>query len=146
LAAAPVMMKRPAGLRRAPWRAGQLADYAGWQGNDHRQADRARLLRRVGRGYAAVEALVNERIESLDGSVRVKRANAGGIEAELGKAEMACRMSTGEKLDTAMPLVTGESSIKGTALLERFVRLRRIRGAQACRPRLRCNAAHLAAP
>ena len=96
--------------------------------------------------YAAVEALVNERIESLDGSVRVKRANARGIEAELGKAAMACRMSTGEKLDTATPLVTGETSIKGTTFSERFVRLRRIRGAQACRPRLRCNAAHLAAP
>jgi hypothetical protein len=59
---------------------------------------------------------------------------------------MACRMSTGEKLDTAIPLVTGESSIKGTTFLERFVRLRRIRGAQTRRPRLRCNAAHLAAP
>ena len=59
---------------------------------------------------------------------------------------MACRMSTGEKLDTAIPLVTGESSIKGTTFWERFVRLRRIRGAQACHPRLRCNGAHLAAP
>jgi hypothetical protein len=37
LAAAPVMMKRPAGSRRAPWRARQLAEIAGWQGNDHRK-------------------------------------------------------------------------------------------------------------
>ena len=83
----------------------------------------AELVEAMLLSYAAVEALVNERIESLDGSVRVKRANARGIEAELGKAEMACRMSTGEKLDTAIPLVTGESSIKGTTFLERFVRL-----------------------
>jgi hypothetical protein len=60
----------------------------------------AELVEAMLLSYAAVEALVNERIESLDGSVRVKRANAPGIEAELGKAEMACRMSTGEKLDT----------------------------------------------
>jgi hypothetical protein len=106
----------------------------------------AELVETVLLSYAAVEALVNERIESLDGSVRAKQANARGIEVELGKAEMACRMSTGEKLDTAIPLVTGESSIKGTTFLERFVCLRRIRGAQACSPRLRCNAAHLAAP
>src|SRR5580700_12219485 len=75
----------------------------------------AELVEAMLLSYAAVEALVNERIESLDGSVRVKRANARGIEAELGKAEMACRMSTGKKLDTAIPLVTGESSINGTA-------------------------------
>jgi hypothetical protein len=79
--------------------------------------------------YAAVEALVNEMIESLDGSVRVKRANARGIEVELRRAKMLCRLSTGEKLDTAIPLVTGESSIKDTTFLERFVRLRRIRDA-----------------
>lgn len=35
--------------------------------------------------------------------------------------------------------------MKGTTFLERFVRLGRIRGAQARRPRLRCDAAHLAA-
>ena len=80
------------------------------------------LVEAVLLSYAAVEALVNERIESLDGSGGVKRANARGIEAELGKAEMACRMSTGEKLDTAIPLVTGESPFKGTTFLERFVR------------------------
>jgi hypothetical protein len=79
--------------------------------------------------YAAVEALVNEMIESLDGSVRVKRANARGIDVGLGRAEMFCRLNIGEKLDTAIPLVTGESSIKGTTFLERFVRLRRIRDA-----------------
>ena len=45
---------------------------------------------------------------------------------------MTCRMSAGEKLDTAIRFVTGESSIKGTTILERFVRLRRIRGAQVC--------------
>jgi hypothetical protein len=74
----------------------------------------AELVEAMLLSYAAVEALVNKRIESLDGSVRVKRTNARGIEAELGKAEMACRMSTGKKLGTAIPLVTRESSIKGT--------------------------------
>jgi hypothetical protein len=36
----------------------------------------AELVEAMLLSYAAVEALVNERIESLDGSVRVKRANA----------------------------------------------------------------------
>src|SRR5690349_5435058 len=42
--------------------------------------------------YAAVEALVNEMIESLGETVTVNRANASGIEVELGKTDIVGRM------------------------------------------------------
>jgi hypothetical protein len=89
----------------------------------------AELVEAVLLSYAALEALVNEMIESLDDSVKISRTNAKGIEVELSKTDMVRRMSTAEKLDTAIPLITGEPSIKGTIFWERFVRLRRIRDA-----------------
>lgn len=89
----------------------------------------AELVEAVLLSYAAVEALVNEMIESLDDSVTVVRANAKGVEVELSKTEMVRRMSTTEKIDIVIPLVTGQSSIKGTVFWERFVRLRRVRDA-----------------
>jgi hypothetical protein len=89
----------------------------------------AELVEAVLLSYAAVEALVNEMIESLADDVRIKRINAKGVEVELGKTDIVRRMSTAEKLDAAIPLVTGQPSIKGTIFWERFVNLRRIRDA-----------------
>jgi hypothetical protein len=87
------------------------------------------LVEAVLLSYAAVEAMVNEMIESLDDCVTIRRVNAKGVEVELDKAEMVRRMSTAEKLNVAIPLVTGEPSVKGTVFWDRFVRLRRIRDA-----------------
>jgi hypothetical protein len=79
--------------------------------------------------YAAIEAVVNEMIESQDDAFTIKHSNAHGEEQELGKAEVVRRLSTPDKLHRVIPQITGEPSIKGTVHWEQFVRVRRMRDA-----------------
>jgi hypothetical protein len=89
----------------------------------------AEMTRAVLMSYAAIEAVVNEMIESQDDAFTIMHANVHGEEQELGKAEVVRRLSTAEKLHRVIPEITGEPSIKGTVYWERFVRVRRMRDA-----------------
>ena len=89
----------------------------------------AEITKAVLLSYCAIEALVNEMIESLDDTARITHTNSRGEETEIGKAEVVRRLSTSDKLHNVMPIVTGEPSVKGTIYWERFVRLRRMRDA-----------------
>jgi hypothetical protein len=79
--------------------------------------------------YAAIEAVVNEMIESQDDAFTITHTNAHGDEQELGKADMVRRLNTADKLHRVIPEITGEPSVKGTIYWERFVRVRRMRNA-----------------
>jgi hypothetical protein len=87
----------------------------------------AEITKAVLLSYSAIEALVNEMIESLDDTVTITHANSRGVENDIGKTEIVRRLSTPDKLHTVIPMVTGEPSVKGTVYWEHFVRLRRLR-------------------
>ena len=89
----------------------------------------AEITKAVLLSYSAIEALVNEMIESLDDDATITHTNMRGEEVQIGKAEVVRRLSTPDKLHNVIPVVTGEPSVKGTVYWERFVRLRRMRDA-----------------
>ena len=89
----------------------------------------AEITKAVLLSYSAIEALVNEMIESLDDSAMITHTNTRGEETQIGKAEIVRRLSTPDKLHNVIPVVTGEPTVKGTIFWERFVRLRRMRDA-----------------
>ena len=89
----------------------------------------AEMTKAVLLSYAAIEAVVNEMIESQDDAFTIKHTNSHGAEQELGKAGVVRRLSTTDKLHRVIPRITGEPSTKGTVYWERFVRVRRMRDA-----------------
>ena len=76
--------------------------------------------------FGAIEGLVNFLIDSMgEGSqITVDRKGAPVV---YEKSEMVRRLSISEKLDLVVPMATGHDSIKGTAVWERYVHLRRLR-------------------
>ena len=89
----------------------------------------AEMTKAVLLSYAAIEAVVNEMIESQDDAFMIKHSNAHCEEQELGKAEVVRRLSTPDKLHRVIPEINCEPSIKGTVHWEPFVRVRRMRDA-----------------
>ncbi len=76
--------------------------------------------------FAGIEALANACIEALpDGSTLTVERQDGPV--AVGKERMVRSLRISEKLDLAVPMLTGDPSVKGTAAWESYVRIRRMR-------------------
>jgi hypothetical protein len=86
----------------------------------------AALTTAVLSSFSAVEALANTCIDDLpDNALLALEKN--GVVTDVDKDAMVRSLRISEKLDRAVPLLTGAPSIKGTKAWERYVHLRRMR-------------------
>jgi hypothetical protein len=84
------------------------------------------LVSAVLHAFAAIECLANHSIDQLDDGATVE-VERQGVPVTVGKADMVRRLSIGEKLELAVPLLPDGHPTKGTSAWGKFVHLKRLR-------------------
>jgi hypothetical protein len=99
-----------------------------WEPRDHAAAIDciSEMAAAVLFSFAALEAFANHTIDQLDEDA-VVNVERRGSEVDIRRDDLVRTLSITEKLDRAVPALTGRASAKGSAEWRGFVELRRLR-------------------